>query len=43
MFRKNLRAAAPRVQAVASRFMGLIVASMGVQFVLAGFKAFIQS
>jgi len=29
-------------QAVVTRFMGLIVASMGMQFVLAGLKAFLS-
>lgn len=30
-------------QAIVTRFMGLIVASMGMQFVLAGMKAFFQT
>jgi small neutral amino acid transporter SnatA (MarC family) len=30
-----------RTQAIVSRFMGLIVASMGMQFVLTGLKAFL--
>ena len=31
-----------RTQAIVTRFMGLIVASMGMQFVLAGLKAFLR-
>jgi small neutral amino acid transporter SnatA (MarC family) len=30
-------------QAIVTRFMGLIVASMGMQFVLVGLKAFFQA
>jgi multiple antibiotic resistance protein len=30
------------MQAMVTRFMGLIVASMGMQFVLTGLKAFLQ-
>ena len=30
-------------QAAVTRFMGLIVASMGMQFVLVGLKAFLQT
>jgi small neutral amino acid transporter SnatA (MarC family) len=30
-------------QAIVTRFMGLVVASMGMQFVLVGLKAYFQS
>jgi len=30
-------------QAIVTRFMGLIVTAMGMQFVLTGYKAFMQS
>ncbi len=33
----------PHTQAIVTRFMGLIVTAMGMQFLLAGLKAFMQS
>ena len=32
-----------RTQAIVTRFMGLIVASMGIQFALGGLKAFLRA
>jgi small neutral amino acid transporter SnatA (MarC family) len=33
----------PSTQTLVTRFMGLIVTSMGIQFVLTGYKAFMHS